>query len=184
MPKNKKYIFFLMIIATVGVVAFFKGGLSLDAGTGPLEGGISVKQPLDDAETGRIFVHVSGEVNNAGVYELPLGSRVFEAVEMAGGTTTRAAVYMVNQAEILEDGAHIHFQSIVQDEHQESGLVNLNTATVEELMTLSGIGEAKANSIIRYRQDNGYFKSIEEVMEISGIKEAVFNQIKDFVTIY
>lgn len=137
-----------------------------------------------------IFVHVCGQVKSPGVYELPAGSRIYEAIEAAGGLTKAAKEDSLNQAQILEDGQQLYVASEEEAKAQNSagsisteGKVNINKASREELMTLSGIGEAKADAIIRYREQNGSFKSIEEIMEIEGIKEGVFHKIEDQITV-
>ena len=142
----------------------------------------------DEEKTEKIFVHVCGEVNNPGVYELNAGSRVFEALDAAGGVTKDAADDSVNQAEVLSDGQQLEILSEEQMSRNEltetfdSGKMNINKATKEDLMTLSGIGESKADAIIRYREENGNFNSIEEIMEIECIKEGVFRKIEEQIT--
>lgn len=148
-----------------------------------------------------VFVYVCGAVKEPGVYELEKGSRVFEAVKLAGGATEDAAQEMLDQARTVTDGETIYMPTEEEAEEYDrdmlreqgsSGLtsdeggkdkVNINTAGKEELMTLTGIGEAKAQSILDYRDEHGGFQSTEELMEISGIKEGVFNKIKDEITI-
>ena len=142
-----------------------------------------------------VIVHVCGQVASPGVYELPAGSRIYEAVEAAGGLGPQAVAEGLNQAAEAEDGQQIYVPSAEEMEEgtvplesagpAETGQtkVNINTAGAEELMTLSGIGEAKASAIIRYREENGKFGSIEELMEISGIKEGVFEKIKDQIKV-
>ena len=151
-----------------------------------------------------VYVHVCGQVNVPGVYELPKGSRIYEAVAAAGGMTKQAAGERLNQAATVEDGQQIYVlskeeaaknaepaggeagvldASIPGMPQAGDGKVNLNTATAEELMTLSGIGEAKAEAILRYREEHGGFQKVEELMEVEGIKEGVFNQIKEQVKI-
>lgn len=137
-------------------------------------------------ETDHIFVNVCGAVLYEGVYELPAGSRVYEAIEMAGGFCENAAVSQINQAEILEDETQLYIptiEEIIEGQSQDDGKVNLNTATREELMTLPGVGEAKADLIIEYRETNGKFHTIEDVMNISGIKEGLFGKIKDYIKV-
>ena len=143
----------------------------------------------EDNTTEKIFVHVCGEVKNPGVYELDAGSRVYEALEAAGGLTKNAADDSINQAELLNDGQKLEVVSKQEQKSQNDGTgmtdvgkVNINEASKEELMTLSGIGEAKADAIIRYRETNGHFQSIEEIMEIEGIKEGVFRKIEEKIT--
>lgn len=145
---------------------------------------------MDDAEennkTDSIFVYVCGAVVQEGVYELPSGSRVYEAVEKAGGFTEDAARTQVNQAEILEDEARLYIPTEAEAAEEQAptdGKVNINTASKEDLMTLPGVGESKASQIIQYRETHGAFQKIEDVMKISGIKEGLFNQIKDDIKI-
>lgn len=133
-----------------------------------------------------IYVFVCGAVNNPGVYEVSEGSRAFEVIEAAGGFTAEAADYVVNQAEVLKDETKLYIPTIEEVEEQSSsgsGKVNINFATKEELMTLPGVGEAKANQIIQYRNENGSFVRIEDIMLISGIKEGLFEKIKEYITI-
>lgn len=156
-----------------------------------------------DTDSDVIYVDVCGQVKAPGVYVLPKTGRVFEAVEKAGGMTEKAAVSYVNQAQKLTDGEQIYIPSKeevqkgeisrtgVQSGQQSNGKggvqgegkVNLNTATKEELMTLSGIGEVKADAIIRYREEHGGFQSIEDIKKIEGIKDGVFNKVKDQIQI-
>lgn len=137
-----------------------------------------------------IYVQVSGAVASPGVYELPEGSRVFEAIELAGGILENADAGQMNQAQTVSDGEMIYVRSQgevetedVSEVQQEDGKVNLNTATEEQLMTLPGIGQAKAKSIIAWREKNGSFSKIEDLMEIEGIKEGVFSKIKDSIKV-
>lgn len=138
-----------------------------------------------------IYVQVNGAVAKPGVYALAEGSRIFQAVELAGGVTESADTRSLNQAEVLTDGQMVYVmnceeaaaQEPQQDGQKEDGRVNLNTATQEELMTLPGIGAAKAESILAWREENGSFTQIEDLMKIEGIKDGVFSKIKDSVKI-
>lgn len=145
-----------------------------------------------DQKEEELYVHVCGQVVNPGVYKLPDGSRIYEAIDAAGGTLDAAAAESLNLAEKLNDGQQIYIPSVDEagavaagagDMGSNDGKVNLNTAAREELMTLSGIGEAKADSIIRYREEHGGFKSIEELKEVEGIKDGVFNKVKDQIKV-
>ena len=156
---------------------------------------VSETEAMDPA----FVVHVCGEVANPGIYELPAGSRIYEAVKAAGGFTENAAEESVNLASPIEDGVQIRIYSKDEAETLAAGaapfdgfeasgegkepVVNLNTATKEELMTLSGIGESRAEDIIRYREENGGFQNIEDIMKVSGIKDAAFQKIKDRITV-
>ena len=146
-------------------------------------------------ENRSICIHVCGAVCDPGIYELDEGARLYEAVEAAGGMTEEASADSVNLARAVSDGEQIYIptleetkaQGIMQGTYSASSdtqeKVNINTASAEELMTLTGIGEAKAESIICYREENGRFQRIEDLMEISGIKEGVFEKIKDDIII-
>ncbi|ABX42321.1 helix-hairpin-helix domain-containing protein [Lachnoclostridium phytofermentans] len=151
-------------------------------------------------------IHVCGEVNNPGVYTLSEKARVVDAIEAAGGFTKEAAEDAFNQAALITDGQRIYVPNKKEvetlsdveiaevvfsnptgkeknDESSNKTKVNINKATKEELMTIPGIGEAKALSIISYRTEHGLFSTIEELQNISGIKSAVFNRMKDFITV-
>lgn len=137
-----------------------------------------------------IYVQVDGAVQSPGVYKLPYGARVYEAIEEAGGMLDSANAKSLNQAEKMEDGQKIYIPTISETEEVESasaissdGTVNINLATVEDLMTLPGIGESKANDIVSYRDANGAFSKIEDIMNIPGIKEGIFNKISGSITV-
>ena len=131
-------------------------------------------------------------MHHPGVYELQENSRLYEAITAAGGLTEAAADTYLNQAEILTDGQQIYVPSgeevqapadLLQRPEAGDGKGNINTASREELMTLTGIGEAKAEAIIRYREDKGSFKSAEELKEVEGIKDGVYNKVKDQIKV-
>lgn len=144
-----------------------------------------------------VYVHISGEVRYPGVYELPKGSRLFEVVDKAGGFTDDAATNYANLAQIVDDGQQYEIISKEQEQrlamemneadassHYDSeGRLNINLATKEELMLLSGIGESRAEDIIRYREESGAFADIEDIKNISGIKDALFSKIKDSIIV-
>ena len=154
------------------------------------------KKTAPESEKDTVFVYVCGAVNTPGVYEVDRDARVFEALESAGGMTPEASADAVNLARAVVDGEQIYVPTAEEVSQQGAGVgtesipngtaqskVNINTASMEELMTLTGIGEAKAGSIVRYREEHGRFQSIEELMEIEGIKEGVFSKIKEDITI-
>ena len=134
-------------------------------------------------------MHVCGAVKNPGVYKIKEGSRICDIIALAGGGTSDSAVDTLNLARVLKDEERIFVPTIQEAETIEvlekkgSQKINLNTATKEQLMTLSGIGEAKAEDIIAYRAENGDFQTIEDIMKISGIKEAAFQKIKDKIMV-
>lgn len=165
----------------------------------------SAGAPVKNAEEVQVCVHVLGAVVKPGVYELSEGSRVVDAIKAAGGFTEVANQTWLNQARVLADGEQVYVptqEEVIKLQEEggvswaenrddgsnwtdssKSGKVNINQAGPEELMTLPGIGESKAESIISYRQQVGKFTSIEELMNIPGIKEGVYNKIKDLITI-
>ena len=178
-------------------------GESREAGneTGTGKSPSETQVEVDNSKAAGIYVYICGEVAAPGVYELSEDSRIYEAVDAAGGFTENAARESINLASKVSDGMQITIynkeeaaslpaggtsagKNSGQDQMSgSSSLVNLNTATKEELMTLKGIGESKAEDIIRYREKSGGFKKIEDIMKISGIKEAGFQKIKDSITV-
>ena len=150
-----------------------------------------LEQTEQDME--QIYVHIVGAVKKPGVYIFQHKPRVIEVVDKAGGFTKDAVVSMINQAEVVEDGTQLTIASSNDNKKKEksqkkgtdanSGKVNLNQATKEELMTLTGIGEAKAVAIIAYREANGRFQKIEDLMNITGIKEGVFDKIQSQICV-
>lgn len=145
------------------------------------------------------YIFVCGSVCEPGVYPIHEGMRIYEAVALAGGFSANADEDWLNQAEYVCDGQRLYVYSeeetaqMQADAEQTDGLsveetqtdhtININTAGKEILMTLPGIGEAKAEAIIRYREECGAFASIEEIQNIPGIKRAVFAKIKDHISV-
>lgn len=146
-----------------------------------------------------IYVFVCGQVMTPGVYKLPADSRIYQAIEAAGGLLETAAGDCINQAELMKDGQRIYIPTAEEvqsgafkaadgnDDNPAAsasdGRVNLNTASKEELMTLTGIGERKAEAILQYRDANGSFRSVEDLMQVDGIKEGTFEKIKDDIAV-
>lgn len=165
------------------------------------EGQMTDEIPSVTPEPQEIFVDVCGAVNQPGVYEMEPDSRVFQAIEAAGGMTEEASGISVNQAQPLSDGQQVYVPTVQEAEEgnlvpavpettgtgesmgTEDGIVNLNTADAETLKTLSGIGDSKAQAILAYREEHGGFSSIEEIMQVPGIKESTFSMIKDKIAV-
>ena len=149
----------------------------------------------EPSEVGEVWVYVCGQVQNPGVYVLKQGSRVCDVFAMAGGLTKEAATDYWNQAKVLQDGEMIYVPTIEEakerlpeasagdSNNKQPGKININTASVEDLMTLPGVGESKAKSIVEYRKAHGKFGSIEDIMNVSGIKEAMYEKIKDYISV-
>lgn len=133
-----------------------------------------------------IYVDVCGAVAEPGVFCLPEGSRVFQAIDAAGGFLPEAAENYVNRAQGLSDGEQLYVptkEEALESGTEHAGKVNLNTADETELCTLTGIGASKAKAIIAYREENGPFASIEDLMKVEGIKEGTFHKIKDEIEV-
>lgn len=148
------------------------------------------------------YIHVCGAVRYPGVYELVEGARLCEAIDMAGGFTEDACVDAVNLAFQVVDGSRVRIPTVeewqngnytemaesaavngLQDEGASEYLVNINTADESELVSLPGIGAARAEAIIAYREEHGSFSSIEEIQKVSGIKSGLYDKIKDKIKI-
>ena len=143
----------------------------------------------EDPHKDEIWVYVCGSVYHPGVYCLDQGSRVFEAIEMAGGMTDEAAEGILNLATQVQDGQQIFVPGVEDvlpneenDPEEQDGRININTASLQELMSLPGIGETKASAIIAYRNKTP-FRTIEEIMNVSGIKENSFRKIQDLIKV-
>lgn len=146
-----------------------------------------------------LVVYVCGSVNTPGIYTLPGGSRLYEAIALAGGFSADADPSYHNLARSIADGERIYILSYAEtkdltteqqvsgekgiSEETSNGLVNLNTATAEQLMELPGIGEARASDILAYRAKIGQFTNIEEIKNVSGIGDVMFEKIKDKITV-
>lgn len=210
----KKSLYLLVLICSLSLCACNKDGLILsevsepysleqtESGTNQTEDGSSGSFDASDGTAGSSdesegtagssdafmetagYVHVCGAVKNPGIYEFTDGSRVFELIEKAGGFDEDADTESYNLALEVKDGQQIRIPYIGETIESESGLINLNKASVEELCTIPGIGESRAQAIISYRDKNGGFKDVEELKEISGIKDATFEKIKPYVCVY
>ena len=137
-----------------------------------------------------IFVDIKGAVKNPGVYQMKVGDRVKDAIDAAGGLTEEADSQKVNLAKRLEDQMAIVVPKVGEEaeeipagatskEATNEGKVNINTATVEELKTLKGVGEKKAEAIIEYRKKNGSFQTKEDLMKVRGIGKKLFESFQE-----
>ncbi|MFP4662627.1 MAG: helix-hairpin-helix domain-containing protein [Halanaerobiales bacterium] len=150
----------------------------------------------------KIMVHVAGEVNSPGVYQLSYDARVVDAVDASGGATSLANLDSINLASPINDGQKIYIPSVIERVNQiknqnttvsgsdnanssinSSGKININTASASRLQDLSGIGPSKAESIIDYREDNGRFASVDELLKVSGIGEVTLEKIRDDIVV-
>lgn len=174
---------------------------------------ISVSTTTKEIISDGIFVDVKGAVKKPGVYELTTNDKVIDAINMAGGLSSNAVTYNINLSKRLSNEMVIYVftkkeltttsvtiksdteckcevvevnNCITNDESNDSDInnkININTATKEQLITLNGIGDSKADAIIKYRDENGLFKSIEDILNVSGISSNIYEKIKDSITI-
>jgi competence protein ComEA len=186
---------YLWGIAFGVVIGFLGVGLLLLTTGKPRGEPIQLSPPPTSAP---LIIHVSGAVNNPGVYTLPTGSRVGEAIDVAGGLTGDADASLINLAKIVEDGVQIWVpyqveEMMIPDNPEilsseptpmhSPNKININTATQTELESLSGIGPVIAKAIIQYRLENGPFENIEEIQEVSGIGPVTFEKISADITV-
>lgn len=197
-----------MVLLIVAVLAFC-GGNAYQDWRAQGEGLTLVKESEDTAAadtsaneenatatSSEVVVHVTGAVSTPGVYTLPSDARVDDAVR-AAGATAEADLSQLNLAQKLADGQKITVPAIGSastsagegttttpaDASSDGALVNINTASLEELETLPSIGEVRAQAIITYRETNGGFRTIEELQEVSGIGEKIFADVAPHITV-
>lgn len=175
---------------------------ALPATSSSAAGEASATQPSTPQTSTMAYVFVSGAVVSPGVYELPDTSRVAKAIEMAGGFSDDAATDAVNLARVVQDGEQIAVpradevaegstfleqsgvvRSLPAESGTSSGLVNINTATAEQLESIPGVGPATAQKIIASREAEGPFASIEDIQRVSGIGAKKFENMRDAITI-
>ena len=151
---------------------------------------LAEKTEVSTTQEAVIFVDIKGAVKNPGVYQMKAGDRVKDALDAAGGLTGEADSQKVNLAQRVEDQMVIVVPKVGEEateipagatskETPKEGKVNINTATVEELKTLKGVGEKKAEAIIEYRKKNGSFKTKEDLMKVRGIGKKLFESFQE-----
>ena len=142
-----------------------------------------------------IYVDIKGEVINPNVYKIKKGLRVIDVINLAGGLTEESDTSNINLSKIATDEMVIVIKSknneevyidsdvdINNNNNNNNQLIDINTCTIDELLTLPGIGESKANNIIEYRKKNK-FNTINDIMNVSGISESLFNKIKEYIKV-
>lgn len=211
LDRNRNIVFSLFLAAAVGGAAIFylqqpRQNTIEILPVAPTATPVATATPLPAVTSppALVRVYITGAVVKSDVYVLPQGSIVKDVIEAAGGLTTEADPVQINQAQELKDQQHVHVPALgeenppppIQDGQSNpnpgnssqagvatGGLININTATLEQLDQLPGIGPAIAQRIIDYREGSGGFTSVEQVTEVSGIGEATFNKIKDLISV-
>ena len=198
--KNFKKIIYLSIIIII-IISYYLYNSFENESEEDIINNVYI-QTVDNLEENKtIVIHITGEVNTPGVVEIDEGARLIDAIDKAGGLTKNADVEKINLAYVVKDGQKINIPSInsvetdtyitddigeniiIDDNSSNSNLVNINTATQTELETLTGIGPSTALKIIKYREENGKFKSIEDIKNVSGIGDIKYETIKDEICV-
>jgi competence protein ComEA len=178
-----------LLLALAAVVAFVSLVLVVVNRPEPPAGEFLInEQPSDSVAIEQyLYVHIVGEVLTPGIYQLPLGARLVDAVFAAGGLTEFADNSSVNLARELSDGEQVFVSSVNEQSEtlgtSSGGLISINRASDKELEELPGIGPALSARIIAWREANGGFKSIEDLLKVSGIGENLLSGLKDSVTL-
>ena len=194
-----KYLLILLLLMSAVVLRIHETG----------KADITLEDNTSDTKAGKICVDIGGAVVKPGVYTVSENTRLYEVIELAGGLLSNADTDSINRAEYVEDGEKIFIPSravqaaedtegqpedISSDGTEDSaedpevistpgsGLVNINSASREELKTLSGIGDVKADKIIEYRSKSR-FRRKEDIKAVDGIGDSIYNKIKDSITV-
>ena len=184
----------LVLVGLLGAVALGGAGLWYVRSLPPPVSVRAAPAPTEASPTPSVlFVHVAGWVRHPGVYEVHEGDRVIDAIELAGGPRPKAELSALNLAALVTDGQQILVPGPAASASAPPGagpapatgstLVNVNTASAEELETLPGIGEVLAAAIIAYREEHGPFTSVDQLEDVSGIGPVTLEEIRDLVTV-
>jgi competence protein ComEA len=143
---------------------------------------------MSDVKVSKILVDIKGEVKQPGVYEMEDNARVQDVVLLAGGFTKEADQNQINLAQKVFDEMIIivpkkGLEGSDSATQAQTGKIRINYATAEEIQKLPGIGPSKANAIVEYREENGYFKKIEDLLEVSGIGEKTLEALKEEIQV-
>ncbi len=181
MKKSEQYILFIIgiLIVAIGILSFLYIDRRLS-----LVPEVTVETPSNSGNPSCVVVHVAGRVKKPGVYKLPFGARVYEAVEAAGGNLRDADMDSINLARTLRDGEKIFIpqktssNTVISTREKK---IDINTMGKEELLKLPGVGEKLAERIIKYRETHGPFRDIDELKNVSGIGDKKLKEIKDYL---
>ena len=169
-------VIFLVFVVVIGMTAIEQNNAIF---YNSLNGNVISDESISTSiEEQQVKVTLSGQVQVPGEYSIIKGSYLDEAIEKAGGLTSLADTDCFDFYLVIEQDINIYIAPVTDDSK-----LSINEASKEELMTLNGIGESKALSIIEYRNTNGSFKNIEEIKNVSGIGDAAYEKIKDNITV-
>jgi competence protein ComEA len=177
-PKSRK-----QMLLGLGVIAIL-AGVYFSQNSQPEQSTFEGSSSSSLKISGNIFVHVVGEVRNPGLYELSVGSRVQDAISLAGGMSPEAVLESVNLARMLSDGEQILVLAKSQMAAESSaGYISLNRATSSQLESLPGVGPALASRIIDFRSKVGSFSDLAQLKDVSGIGQKLFDSISKQLTL-
>lgn len=206
----KKYIILITcILLLLGFIGYYVYVSGEEVDDIVLKDDISEVGTSEVINNNSIFVDVKGAVKKPGVYELTSDDKVIDAINVAGGLASNAVTYNINLSKKLTNEMVIYVftkkeltttsvtiksdteckcevvevNNCVKSDEEDKSKVNINSAGKDELTSLSGIGDAKAEAIIDYRNENGLFKSIEDILNVSGISSNLYEKIKDSITV-
>ena len=185
--ENFKYVILGVLVLFTIISVLITNGASAK------ENDSIIKENNQSNEEKYYYVDIKGEVKDPGVYKLKEESRVIDAINASGGLKENANTYSVNLSKKITDemviivpsnseNTNVSNNTITQNT-KNSSLVNINTATTKELLSITGIGESKASNIVKYREENGNFSSIEDIKNVSGIGDSLFEKIKKYITV-
>lgn len=148
-------------------------------------------EKINKQERSMVYIQISGEVENPGIYEFDMPVKIFELIEKASGITEKASIETINLVETVYDGEKIYIPNKGEEtknsessgHHVRNKYININNATLEELMSLTGIGQSKAKAIIEYRKTFGKFKLKEDILEVNGIGPAIYDKIESSIKV-
>ena len=196
-----KILFIILILLTAVVLRIVEADRSsLNIETADKAAVESEEGSDSESMTSMLCVDIGGQVANPGVYQVSEGTRLYQLIELAGGLTENADTDSINRASYVEDGEKIVIPARVSATDESAGegasssddvslsagksadgLININIASKEDLMTLNGIGDVTADKIIEYRQSNR-FKKKEDIKSVKGIGDGIYEKIKDNIT--
>jgi competence protein ComEA len=172
-----KTVLYILLGVLVGLLA---AGVIWMATSGPRGEPVTL---LSSPTPANLAVYITGGVASPGLYYLPAGSRMGDAVNAAGGFVINAQIDQINLAAPLTDGEHVDVPSLGGSNTISLGRININTATAAELDTLPGIGPTTAQAIVDYRFQYGSFLNIQDIQNVPGIGPATYDLIKDSITV-